>query len=529
MPPWTHYRRQKGRKRYRARDSRLSHAPLSSLGLDNADPPEKRAAELRLFLQDLGGVYSCFGLYLSSRIDLLPAEYCREFSLIPDHTAPIPAAEVLETLAEELGGPPELNFPRLNLSPSKSSLIAQYHEAELANGIPVFVVIGRREFRSLEKETADTALLDLELLQKYCPELVVENAVEDFLVSFRRKVDLGFQAEKLELMARDAVSTEALEVPKVYRTFCTRRVLTMARLQQEDLDQILESKPFSAARLATLICYTWLRQSLFGRCCAVDPQHHNIAVSGGHRVSYIGCDLVSLPKRTRDNLWNYLLATTTDDPDQAAMFLLREMSGKMPAQADPEGFRSSFRQAAYFGALEPLLGTDTNALAQLIFQHWQTALGYGYTPNADLLSFYRGLFLIARIGRKLFPAGDPLRHAIEEIRVATLFEQAQHLADLPFIFSNFDKFVIAGARLPTALDDAVSRASWPRDSSLKLNQPDAPGRERQSNRSMNLLAFALLVATACLSQSALSGQWTFKVVTLVLMLTGLVVLRTLKD
>src|SRR6266567_7030375 len=47
--------------------------------LAQARTPEERARNIRTYLQQLGSWYPCFALYLSSRIDLLPAAYCQEF------------------------------------------------------------------------------------------------------------------------------------------------------------------------------------------------------------------------------------------------------------------------------------------------------------------------------------------------------------------------------------------------------------------------------------------------------------------
>src|SRR5437016_5898848 len=83
---WTHHRTQK--------------PPTVPAGSGVAPVPgkhlelEQRAKRLRLRLQESGPAYSCFALYLASRLDALPAEYCREFALTRDSAHILSPAQV---------------------------------------------------------------------------------------------------------------------------------------------------------------------------------------------------------------------------------------------------------------------------------------------------------------------------------------------------------------------------------------------------------------------------------------------------
>src|SRR5258708_22474327 len=83
------------------------NAPMNSISdlpmFAQARTPEQRARSIRAYLQQLGSWYPYFALYLSSRIDLLPAAYCQEFALVPDSAAPLSALAVKQILVEENG------------------------------------------------------------------------------------------------------------------------------------------------------------------------------------------------------------------------------------------------------------------------------------------------------------------------------------------------------------------------------------------------------------------------------------------
>src|SRR5258708_19107241 len=93
MPGWTHHRPARPRRNSLFSDG-SSNRPAS---------PEQKARTLRLRLQELGPIHSCFALYLSSRVDVLPAEYCRELALTPDTAPPLAPLEVQRVLEHEIG------------------------------------------------------------------------------------------------------------------------------------------------------------------------------------------------------------------------------------------------------------------------------------------------------------------------------------------------------------------------------------------------------------------------------------------
>jgi len=213
-----------------------------------------------------------------------------------------------------------------------------------------------------------------------------------------------------------------------------------------------------------------------------------------------------------------------DDPDRAAKHLLLEMVSRK-SRVDPDAFRTNFRQAAYFGMLEPILGTDSNALAQIAFQHWKTALDNGYFPKNHLLCFYRGLFSIARIARLITPEGDPLRMGMEELRSAKSLHQIREIMDVRYWYQNMDKFAAAMINLPRTFDDALSRTSS--RPSAPLPQSQEPAGAPREKFSVN--AIVLLLLTVLVMQLRTNRTETGKLMLVALMLAGLFLLRGADD
>jgi len=529
MSPATSYWTRRLSRNSAVRDNEILRRCSRVLRSKEAAPPEQRAKDVRILLQQLGPLYASFALYLSSRIDLLPAEYCRELVLSADSVPPLPAATVEHLLADELGPGVDAIFNELHPAPLRSTLISQSHLATLKNGNTVVLILLRPEYYSLQSEQGVLDSFDSAFLRSCCPEVAAEGTLCDFFDSLRRKTNFLLQAEAIESMSQDAASFDLLGACRVHLEFCTRRLMVMDHCEDRSLDRFLRSFPHHAELLALRLCQVWLQQAFFGKSYAVDAMDSNVSVRGNRQICFRECDFAALPKRTKENLWNYLIATATDDPDKAASYLLTEMSRTHHARVDPEAFRSSFRQAASFGELEPVLGTNSNSLSQLVFQHWKTALEHGYRPHPHLLSLYRGLFSLARIARQIVPARDSLREGLEELRSSRTLRQLTDLAEWGTVLRDSEKFATVFAQLPKALDDALNKASSASQEGLVLGLPKR-AQPRTGSPFGNVVVNFLLAMTVFLSQPSLGvSRWAIKLAALSLMLAGLLVLRGIAD
>src|SRR5437016_9045250 len=166
--------------------------------------PEHQARRLRLFLQERGPEHSCLGLYLSSRIDQLPAEFCRELALTPDTAPALAPAEIQKIVMDELGPQLERAFAEFDLAPFESTLISQAHRALLRTGVPAIVEVLRPCFYRLREELDASQILDGKALTDQWGEWMTDDLLRDFISSLRRKTNLRVSRDGMELMARDA-------------------------------------------------------------------------------------------------------------------------------------------------------------------------------------------------------------------------------------------------------------------------------------------------------------------------------------
>jgi predicted unusual protein kinase regulating ubiquinone biosynthesis (AarF/ABC1/UbiB family) len=427
-------------------------------------------------------------------------------------------------LEEEIGPSLKDTIADLNPTPIQSTLLAHSYSARLTNGMMVVVTILRPECSALLSGSGVPPSFDKSMVREYCGINFSDAVFIDFFSSLRRKCDFSAQRELFEPIVCDNPGCDLFRSRKIYHELCTTKLLTYENLESASIDEVQHRMACNTDTLARLLCQSWIYLVLRGNSFPVDPRPHNIILAD-NRILFTDCDFNSLTSSTKENLWGYLTATMADDPDRAGMYLLKEMEPPQRVEVDPEMFRSKFRQAAYFGALQPLLGRNSNTIAQLAFQHWKTALEYGYAPKAHLLCFYRGLFSIARIAYAISPYTDPLRAGMEEVRGDRILSQLREISAWTYWLQNSDKFATALINLPRMFDEALTRAV-----AAKQASPDTSCTSKRNGETANNTIIFLLAAILLLFRPSSMNQMPERLFLLLLvLLAGLVALRKFTD
>jgi ubiquinone biosynthesis protein len=494
---------------------------------------ESPSLRLRAALLELGPVFTAFGLYLSSRLDLLPEGDCQVLATLPDRRPPLAPEDVRELLLLELGQPLEQLYAAFDPEPLAATVVWQEHRARLAAGEPVAVRFVRPE---LEAELSR----DLDLLPLLEPALapVVETgswigaAVDDFAAAIGAAADLGRQAAALVTVGQDgAASGLAPVAPRVYPALSTPRVLTREELPGTALETFFPGDLRAPAasggalrgELAERLCQTWLRQACFGRAFPVELQTGDVRVLAGGRLAWTGGTFAALPPTARENLWEYLQAAAGHDPERACAALVQEMDG---GPADGERLHQRLRQLVPFrdGGW-----AATDDLAGYLFLHWRCATALGYRPRPHLVLFYRGLARLAVEVRRLAPGRDPLREGIEGVRLAA------GLSDVTRLFTGASAKEVLGSytaallAMPQRLNELLTLAAEGR-ANIKLEMIEPPSESRRRDFSTAALAAVLAMVAVILLAHHLAGAlgpWAERIGAVLLAALGVFLFRRL--
>jgi ubiquinone biosynthesis protein len=499
-----------------------------------------RCRRLSAALVSLGPVFSSFGIYLSSRADLLPAKNCLELAAIPDRAEPSCADAVLSLMTGELGRPAEEVYASFEDEPFESRLIFQSHRARLRGGEAVTVKVVRAEFE--EQLACDLELLPL--LNGALADSVVGGALEDFRRTLRQQTDFACEAEMMAELARESEGVEAVRAPTLHAELCTSKVLTVERLSGTNLGDLLS--PFGGwegegargatpspsgidpAELASLLCLVWLRQSLQGGVFPVDPRPENILVLPSRQIALTGGVFASLPAEVKTNLFNYLVAVAARSPDSACSYLLKEMTGAGRAACEDE-LRHRVRQVIPFRDGGWGDRGDSRNLAEYLFVQWRFARECGYAPQPHLLSFCRGLFQIAAAARRLAPGRDPLMEALQDLRFNTMFAEFREMVALGRMGESLDRYAAMMTELPQRLNEVLTLAAEGRAGAGREEGEGARRRSRRNSSASMVALLLLLVSVALwshqLSAAAGAKEWADRAGAVAFILVGALLLR----
>src|SRR5262245_9962951 len=92
-----------------------------------------------------------FGLFLSTRIDLLSDGDRELLSTIPDHGRPVPFSEMADSVSQGLGHPLKNVFQAVDPDPCESRLLFNSYEALLHTGEEVFIRVRRPKLENFVK------------------------------------------------------------------------------------------------------------------------------------------------------------------------------------------------------------------------------------------------------------------------------------------------------------------------------------------------------------------------------------------
>ncbi len=249
-------------------------------------------AGLRAALEELGPAFIKLGQLLSTRADLLPLSYVEELSRLQDRVSPFSTAEAKEILAGELRLDPAELFAFFQPEPLAAASIGQVHRAVLHSGEEVAIKIKRPGVDRLVRK-------DLEILEGVA-DFVDRNTYWGELYRFSRvagelkeiilsELDYNNEARNAERLRRNFAGDPHVYLPRVYRDYTTRNVLTLEYREGITLNRYLE-KPLadpSPEKVAEILSDAFFQQFIVDGFFHGDPHPGNLALLPEGRIFFM--------------------------------------------------------------------------------------------------------------------------------------------------------------------------------------------------------------------------------------------------
>jgi ubiquinone biosynthesis protein len=199
-----------------------------------APPGRTRPQALRMALEELGPTFIKLGQLLSTRPDVLPADYIRQLEQLQDQVAPVEFEKVRQDIQKRLGGGLEEFFSRFDPVPLAAGSIAIVYRARTREGDEVAVKVLRPGVEGVLRTECEI-LQDLAgLIKSGLPRDQTIDPVQmarEFTAAVTKEVDLANELRNLQRFGRNFADNPTVHVAKAYPAYCRPGVLTMELIQ----------------------------------------------------------------------------------------------------------------------------------------------------------------------------------------------------------------------------------------------------------------------------------------------------------
>lgn len=245
--------------------------------------------ELRTTLEDLGPTYVKIGQIMSSRVDLLPENYCKELEKLRQNVKPLDPEIARAVIEEETGKKIDEIYSEFRDKPLGSASMGQVHYAVLKDGTPVVTKVQRPLI-------ADMMRKDYALLKKLAGlvNVVADNeddqtidlisVIEELEKVTEEELDCRIEANNTKFFKENCIDDEEkITCPAVYDDLTTERILTMDFVDGYTVshkDRLIEDG-YDPMAIGQVVAENFVHQVLDVGSFHADPHQGNIMVSKG--------------------------------------------------------------------------------------------------------------------------------------------------------------------------------------------------------------------------------------------------------
>ncbi|MEO1210993.1 MAG: AarF/ABC1/UbiB kinase family protein [Cyanobacteria bacterium J06638_20] len=308
------------------------------LTVGKADEPKlPPPAVLRNILIELGPVYVKLGQLLSTRPDLLPADYIDALSTLQSNVPPAPWSEVEGLLIREMGKPVNEAFQEFDSKPIAAGSIAQTHRATMRDGRTVAVKIQRPGLEPLVDQ--DIALIKfiagLVAQTEFGEYYDIESLADEFAQALWAELNFTKEAGSTDKLRQNLATSrwfdaERLTVPEIIWSLTSEKVLVMEWLDGQPLLKAQRDESLTLNRdteeqraIAKMLLRAFFQQICLDGFFHADPHPGNLFYLSDGRVALLDCGMVGrLDPRTQEVLLEMILAIVSLDARRCAQLTL---------------------------------------------------------------------------------------------------------------------------------------------------------------------------------------------------------------
>ncbi len=241
------------------------------------------ARSFRRLAVHLGGVWIKLGQFISTRVDMLPQEVIAELADLQDAVPPEDSAAIIALIEAELKQPVDELFAEFEREPVAAASFGQAHLALLRSGQRVVVKAQRthmEEIVAVDLATLRTIGRWASLYRPLSRRVNLFLLIKEFSDGVLAELDYDQEADNAERFARNFAGDPAVRIPKTFRQYTTRRVLTLENVEEIKITDFdgLQSAGVSRKAVAAKLFQTYLQQIFVDGFFHADPHPGNLFV-----------------------------------------------------------------------------------------------------------------------------------------------------------------------------------------------------------------------------------------------------------
>ena len=259
---------------------------------------EKQAAWLSESLIGLGPTFIKIGQSLGTRADLLPLTYVTKLSTLQDNVPAFATADAFARIESELGKPLLECYAEIDSEPVASASLGQVYRARLARGEEVAVKVQRPDLEQIISFDIAVLYRLVKFINRYFPK-ANENAdwegmLREFHTTVFEEMDYVKEGRNADRFRYNFRSWRVIQVPKIYWSHTSRRVLTLEFIRGTKVTDIeqLRARRISAVKVNRLLVRTYLKQLLEDGFFHADPHPGNLLVLDSGHLAFFDFGMV---------------------------------------------------------------------------------------------------------------------------------------------------------------------------------------------------------------------------------------------